>query len=85
MEDTYVRLINCRFYLPPSQYLLLFLKSSSSSIVLLPTPFTSVICPSMASKGGNFFSEYDRSNWLFFLGYYLEVSSSLLYAQERVH
>ena len=31
-----------------SQYLLLFLKSSESS-VLLPTPFTSVICPLMAS------------------------------------
>ena len=51
----YVRLINCRF-LPfrssasffSSQYLLLFLKSSRSSVLLLPTPFTSVICPSMA-------------------------------------
>ena len=27
--------------------------------------------------GGNFFSEYDRSNWLFHVGYYLEMSSSL--------
>ena len=31
------------------QYLLLFLKSSRSCSHLLPTPFTSVICPSMAS------------------------------------
>jgi hypothetical protein len=34
--------------------------------------------------GGNFFSEYDQFNWLFYLGYYLEVSSSLLYVQELV-
>ena len=55
MEGTYVQLINCRLH-PfrssassfSSQYLLLFLKSSKS-YVLLPTPFTSVICPSMAS------------------------------------
>ena len=56
MEDTYVRFINCRLqlfrssaYSFSSQYLLLFLKSSRSCVLLLPTPFTSVICPSMAS------------------------------------
>ena len=31
------------------QYLLLLLTSRSSVLLLLPTPFTSVICPSMAS------------------------------------
>ena len=56
MEDTYVRLTNCRLHLFrfsassfSSQYLLLFLKSSRSFVLLLPTLFTSVICPSMAS------------------------------------
>ena len=51
----YVRLINCRLHLFrssassfSSQYLL-FLKPSRSCVLLLPTPFTSVICPSMAS------------------------------------
>ena len=29
-----------------SQYLLLFLKSSRSCVLFLPTPFTSVVCPS---------------------------------------
>ena len=55
MEDTYVRLINCSFHLYRSsassfgsKYLLLFPKSSRSC-VLLHTPFTSVICRSMAS------------------------------------
>ena len=36
-------------------------------------------------EGGNFFSEYERSNWFFYVGYYLEVSSSLLYGQELFH
>ena len=56
MEDTYVRLLNCRLHLFrssassfSSQYLLLFLKSSKSCVILLPTPFNSIICPSMAS------------------------------------
>ena len=58
MEDTYVRLINCRLHLFrssassfSSQYLLLCLKSSRSCVCLLlpPTPYTSVICPPMAS------------------------------------
>ena len=52
----YVRLINCRFHLfrysasPFSSQYLLFFKSSRSCVLLfLPTPFTSVIWPSMAS------------------------------------
>ena len=56
MEDTNVRLINCRLHLFrssaysfSSQNLLLFLKSSRSCVLLLPTPFISFICPSMAS------------------------------------
>ena len=55
MEDTYVRLViyrlhpfRCSASSFNSHYLLLFLKSSRSCVVL-PTPFTSVICPSMAS------------------------------------
>ena len=68
-----------------SQYLLLFLKSSRSCVLLLPTTFTSNICPSMASwRIINFFSEYDQFNWLFYVRYYLEMSSSLLYVQELV-
>ena len=56
MEDTHVQLMNCRLHLFlssassfSSQYLLLFLKSSRSCVLLLSTPFTSIICPSMAS------------------------------------
>ena len=48
MEDTYVQLINCRPHLFrssassfSSQYLLLYLKSSRSCVLLLPTPFIS--------------------------------------------
>ena len=56
MEDTYVRLINCRLHLfgssAPSfssQYLLLFVKSSRSCVLLLPKTLIFDICPSMAS------------------------------------
>ena len=34
---------------------------------------------------GNFFLKYDQSNWLFYVGYSLEVFSSFLYVQELVH
>ena len=34
---------------------------------------------------GNFFSECDQSNWLFYVAYYLEIFSSLLYFQEPLH
>ena len=88
----YVRLINCRFHLFrssavsfSSQYLLLFPKSSRSCVLLLPTPFTSVICSSTDHERGKFFSEHGQSNWIFLkVGYYLEVSSPLLFVQEIV-
>ena len=64
-------------------YLLLFLKSSRTFILLL---LLLILLPSSVlqwhHEAGNFLSEYDRSNWLFYLGYYLEVSSSLVYVQE---
>ena len=89
MEDTYVQLINCRHHLFRSsassfsaQYILLFLKSCKTYVLLLPTPFTSVICTSMASWRRQFVLRIWQSNWLFYVGYYLEVSSSLLYGQE---
>ena len=57
----YVRLINCHLHLFrssassfSSQYLLLFLRSSRSCVLVLPTPFTSVLCPSMASRRRQF-------------------------------
>ena len=88
----YVWLKNCSFHLFrssassfSSQCLLLYLKSFKSCVLLLPTSFTFIICLSIAYKGGNFFSEYEQSKWLFYLGYYLEVSSSLLYVQEFPH
>ena len=83
----YVRLINCRFHLFrfsassfSSQCLLLFLKSSRSCVLLLlPTHFTSVICPPMASWRRQFLLRIWAIQLTFFyLGYYLEVSSSPL-------
>ena len=65
-----------------AQYLLLFLKSSRSSVFLLPSTLPSVL--QWHHEGGNFFSEYCQSNWRFYIGYYLEVSSSLLYVQELI-
>ena len=35
-------------------------------------------------EGDNFFSEYDQSNWIFYVEYYLEVFSSPLFV-ELVH
>ena len=32
--------------------------------------------------GGNLFSEYDQSNWLFYVSYYLDMSSLLLCVQQ---
>ena len=32
-------------------------------------------------REGNFFLEYDQYNWLFYVGWYLEMSSSLQYIQ----
>ena len=87
VSPLYVRLINCRFHLfrssasfLSSQFLLLFLKSSRSCALLLPTPFSSVICPSVTSWRRQFLLRI----WLI-LGYYLEVSFSLLYVQEHIY
>ena len=56
MEDTSVYLLNSRLHLFQysassfsSKYLLFFLKSSRRCVILLSTPFTTVICPSIAS------------------------------------
>ena len=65
-------------FLFSSKYLLQFLKSSRSCVLLLPTPITSVICPLMASEEDNLLpSQLAR--------YYLEASCSLLYGQELLH
>jgi hypothetical protein len=92
MEDTYVRLINCRlhlfFYLqlPPLVPNIFFCFSNH-----LVAVFAFLLLLSLTSsdlqwhhEGGNFFSEYDRSNWLFYVGYYVKVYS-LLYGRELVH
>ena len=54
--DFFLRVTNCQFHLSlssvssiNSKYLLLFLKSSMSCVLILPTPFKSVISPSIAS------------------------------------
>jgi hypothetical protein len=86
-------LINCCFHLFlyssssfSSEYLLLFLKSSRSCVFFF---FLLLSLPSCIlqwnHEGGNFCSEYDLPSWLLYLGYYLEVYSSLLYVQELVH
>ena len=85
MEDTYVRLINGCFYLfldlefPPLGPNIFFWFSNHQGAVfffflLLSLP-SSVL--QWHHEGGNIFSEYDQSNCLFYVGYYLEVSSSL--------
>ena len=88
-EDTYVPLRSSCLHLFQSSasyfsslYLLQFLKSSKTVFfffLLLSFPLSVL---QWHHDGGNFFSEYDRSDWLFNVGYYLEVSSSLLYVQE---
>ena len=91
MEDAYLRFINCRFHffdlqLPPlAPNIFCFLNHLGAVFFF----FLLLSLPSSAlqwhHEGGNFFSEYDRSNWLLCVGYYLEVSSSFLYVQEFVH
>ena len=91
VEDNYVQLINCLhlfdLQLPPlapnifscfsnhlgAMFFFFLLLSLTSSVL------------QQHHERGNFFSEYDQSIWLFNIGYYLEVSSSLLYSQELVH
>ena len=49
-----------------------FSNHEGAFILLAPTSFTSVVCPSMG---------YDQCNFLLYIGYYLEAPSSLLYFQ----
>ena len=79
------RLINCCFPLFSIFsflllfHLLLFLKSSNSCVLLLlSTPFTSVIIHSMASWRRQFLLRIWSTQLVFRQGYYLEMSSSLL-------
>ena len=60
-----------------SQHHLLFLKSSRSCVLLLPFPFTSSCVFQWHHEGDNSFSEYNQTNWLFYVGYYLKVSYSI--------
>ena len=90
---TYVRLINCRFHL----FCYLQLPSLACNIFLcfsnhLGAAFLFFLLLSLPSsvlrwhqEEGNFFLEYDESNWLFYAVYYLEMSSSVLYVKEFVH
>ena len=55
-----------------SQYLLLFLKSSRKCVLLLLSTFSSSSVLQW-HHGGNLFS-----SWLFYVGYYIEVTYSLL-------
>ena len=64
-----------------SQYLLLFL-NSSRSCVLLPTPFTSVICPSMASRRRQFLlriwpNQLAFLRWILFIGVLFSPTRSI--------
>jgi len=36
-------------------------------------------------KGGNFFLEYSKSNWSFYIGYHFKISCPFLYFQVLVH
>ena len=80
----YVQLINCRLHLFRSS------PSSFSSKYLSVSQIIKKLCCSSTSviwhhEGGNFFSQYNKSNRLFYVGYYLEASSSLLFAQELIY
>ena len=68
-----------------SQYLLFFLKSLGAVFFFFLLLFLPSSVLQWHHEGGDFFSEYNRSNLLFYVGYYLEVSCSLLYGQELVH
>ena len=83
IEDTYVRLMNCRFHLFrsvdssfSSEYVL-FLNSSRNCFFF----FLLILFPSTVlqwhHEGGNFFSQYDQSNWIFYVGYYLRCTKAL--------
>ena len=71
-----------------SKYLLLFRKSSRRRVFLLSLLLLLSFPPSVLQwhhEEGTVFSEYDQSNWLSYVIYYLEVPSSLLYIQVFVH
>ena len=91
MEDTYVRLINFRlhilFYiqLPPLTPNIIFCFSnhveafSLHSFHFRPLSFNDIMTEAISSQN------MTDPNWLFYVGYYLEVFSSLLNVQEFVH
>ena len=77
-------MINYRFHLSRSSassiislYLLMFLKSSRSCVLFLPTHFTSVICPSMAPWIRQFLRSKCPIHFAFL--------SRILYVQELIH
>ena len=78
-----VRLVNCRFHLFRSSAS--FFNSQYHQLTVL---FFSLLFSLQSSvlqwhrEEGNFFWEYDQYKWIFYEGYYLEVSSSPLYVQE---
>ena len=81
--------MNCNFHIYlfsassfSSQYLLLFLKSSRSCVLLLPNLFKSVSVRQWHHKEGNFFLRIWTIQLNFLWRYYLEVYSFLLYVQE---
>ena len=53
---------------------------SSSSYSFLPSSLLQ-----WHFEDGNLFSEYDQPNWIFYLGYCLELSYFLLHVQKLVH
>ena len=92
MEDTWIRFINyrsifCDLQLAPLAPNIFFCFSIHLGVVFFFFPLLSV--PSSVlqwnHEGGNLFSEYDRFNWLLYVGYYSEVPSSLLDVRELVH
>ena len=83
----YVRLINCRFHLFPRLPPNIFFCFSDRQValfffLLLSFPLSIL---QRHHEEGNFFSEYDQSNWFFYKGYYLEGSLSLLCVEELIH
>ena len=48
-------------------------------VLILHTPYKSSSVLQWHNEEGNFFSEYDQSNWLLYVGNYLQSSPSLLY------
>ena len=85
MEDTYVQMINYRLHLflssTPTTLAPNFFFSFSNHLgavfiffLLLSLPLCVLQCH---HDGDSFFSEYDRSNWLFYEGYYLDIITDI--------